>query len=67
MSFKPLAYTHDEVNSHAYILITNALHCAITGLYLSSICNKVALLIHENNKFDRKEKLRTIRLTRKRN
>ena len=29
-----------------------ALHCVITGLYLSSICNKTALLFHENNKFD---------------
>ena len=24
----------------------------ITGLYLSSVCNKTALLYHENNKFD---------------
>ena len=30
----------------------NALHCANAGLCLSSICNKTALLFHENNKFD---------------
>ena len=30
----------------------NALHRAIAGLQLSSICNKTDLLLHNNNKFD---------------
>ena len=29
----------------------NALHCASAGLYLSSICNKMAFFFHENKKF----------------